>query len=236
MLLTCNALKHLRFENVAGKVVLITGASSGIGEHIAYEYAKKGAHLVLVARRKDRLEVVAEQSRQLGSGDVIVIPGDVANVEDCKKFIDETIQHFGKLDHLVNNAGITQTLLFENYTQIQEANPIMASKAALLRFFETLRVELNPDIKITIIFPGVIATDMSSPRFIEQYGSDFILSQSVSKCAKGIFRGIGRGETYIYEPSREKWVLLLKNLCPEIVDYLTNCLFVRYGKPYFKRE
>ncbi|CAH8267754.1 unnamed protein product [Arabidopsis lyrata] len=52
--------KNIRFENVAGKVVLITGASSGIGEHVAYEYAKKGAILALVARRKDRLEIVAE--------------------------------------------------------------------------------------------------------------------------------------------------------------------------------
>ncbi|KAL1220181.1 11-beta-hydroxysteroid dehydrogenase-like 2 [Cardamine amara subsp. amara] len=88
--------KHLHFENLSGKVVLITGASSGIGEHIAYEYAKKGANLALVARRKDRLEIVAETSRQLESADVIIIPGDVANVEDCKKFIDETIHHFGK--------------------------------------------------------------------------------------------------------------------------------------------
>jgi len=63
---------------------------------VAYEYAKKGAKLALVARRKDRLEIVAETSRQLGSGDVIIIPGDVSNVEDCKKFIDETIHHFGK--------------------------------------------------------------------------------------------------------------------------------------------
>ena len=63
---------------------------------MAYEYAKKGAKLALVARRKDRLEIVAETSRQLGSGNVIIIPGDVSNVEDCKKFIDETIRHFGK--------------------------------------------------------------------------------------------------------------------------------------------
>ncbi|CAH2065077.1 unnamed protein product [Thlaspi arvense] len=94
-------------------------------KQLAYEYAKRGAYLALGARRKDRLEIVAETSRQLGSGDVTIIPGDVANVEDCKKFIDETVQHFGKLDHLVNNAGITQILNFEDFTQIQDANPIM---------------------------------------------------------------------------------------------------------------
>ncbi|CAD5325109.1 unnamed protein product [Arabidopsis thaliana] len=266
---------YLHFENVARKVVLITGASSGIGE-----YAKKGAYLALVARRRDRLEIVAETSRQLGSGNVIIIPGDVSNVEDCKKFIDETIRHFGKLDHLINNAGVFQTVLFEDFTQIQEANPIMdinfwgttyityfaiphlrkskgkivaitsgsaniplplasiyaASKAALLRFFETLRIELSPDIKITIVLPGVVSTDMTTPHCIEKYGSDFILSESVSKCAKAIFRGIGRGETYIEEPSWMKWLFIMKNVCPEIVDYGLNYLFVSYLKPYFKRD
>ncbi|CAH8267755.1 unnamed protein product [Arabidopsis lyrata] len=272
--------KYLHFENVARNVVLITGASSGIGEHVAYEYAKKGAYLALVARRRDRLEIVAETSRQLGSGNVITIPGDVSNVEDCKKFIDETIRHFGKLDHLINNAGIFQTVLFEDFTQIQDANPIMdinfwgttyityfaiphlrkskgkivaitsgsaniplplasiyaASKAALLRFFETLRIELSPDIKITIVLPGVVSTDMTTPHCMEKYGSDFILSESVSKCAKAIFKGIGRGDAYIEEPSWMKWLFIMKNVCPEIVDYGLNFLFVSYLKPYFKRD
>ncbi|CAE6075367.1 unnamed protein product [Arabidopsis arenosa] len=248
--------------------------------HVAYEYAKKGAYLALVARRRDRLEIVAETSRQLGSGNVITIPGDVSNVEDCKKFIDETIRHFGKLDHLINNAGIFQTVLFEDFTQIQDANPIMdinfwgttyityfaiphlrkskgkivaitsgsaniplplasiyaASKAALLRFFETLRIELSPDIKITIVLPGVVSTDMTTPHCIEKYGSDFILSESVGKCAKAIFKGIGRGDAYIEEPSWVKWLFIMKNLCPEIVDYGLNFLFVSYLKPYFKRD
>ncbi|CAF2151949.1 unnamed protein product [Brassica rapa] len=272
--------KQFLFENVAGKVVLITGASSGIGEHLAYEYAKKGAYLALVARREDRLDIVAETSRQLGSGDVIIIPGDVAEVEDCKEFIDETIRHFGKLDHLINNAGVTQTVVFEDYFHIQAANPIMdinfwgstyityfaiphlrkskgkvivitsgaanialpvasvysASKAALLRFFETLRIELNPDIKITIVFPGVVATDMTTPRCIEHYGSDFIFTEPVSRCAKGIFNGICRGETYIEEPSWMKWIYVMKNVCPEIVEYVLNYIYIRSLKPFFKRD
>lgn len=69
-------------------------------KHVAYEYAKKGACLALVDRRKDRLELVAETSQKLGSGNVIIIPGDVASVDDCKNFIDETIHHFGKRKYL----------------------------------------------------------------------------------------------------------------------------------------
>jgi NAD(P)-dependent dehydrogenase (short-subunit alcohol dehydrogenase family) len=115
-----------------------------IKKHVAYEYAKKGAYLALVARRRDRLEIVAETSRQLGSGNVIIIPGDVSNVEDCKKFIDETIRHFGKLDHLINNAGVFQTVLFEDFTQIQDANPIMVSFLQLISMVIQIKVKSLP--------------------------------------------------------------------------------------------
>ncbi|EOA24433.1 hypothetical protein CARUB_v10017691mg [Capsella rubella] len=218
--------KHLCFENVAGKVVLITGASSGIGENVAYEYAKKGACLALVARRKDRLEIVAETLRQLGSRDVIIIPGDVSNLDDCKMFIDETIHHFGKLDHLINNAGVPQAIIFEDFTQIQDANHIMdinfwgstyisyfaiphlrkskgkivvissataniplplasiysASKAALLKFYETLRVEISPDIRITIAIPGFVSTDLTTPHFIKMVSNSNILYKLIYIC------------------------------------------------------
>ncbi|CAF2020784.1 unnamed protein product [Brassica oleracea var. botrytis] len=278
-LLNC-VRKHLCVENVAGKVVLITGASSGIGEHVAYEYAKKGADLALVARREDRLQIVADTSRKLGSRDVIIIPGDVTKINDCMKFISETISHFGKVDHLINNAGVSQTVLFENFSQIQDANPIMdtnfwgstyityyaiphlrkskgkivviasaaakiaipvatiysASKAALLGFYEALRIELNPDIKVTIVFPGLISTDMTTPEIIKRHGSDFIVSEPVSRCAKAIFQGVCRGEEYVETPSWIKWFFLVKSVCPEVINSIFNYFFLHFTKPYFKRE
>ncbi|KAJ6287593.1 hypothetical protein OIU77_005038 [Salix suchowensis] len=72
-------------ENVAGKVGFITGESSGIGEGLAYEYARRGARLALVARREDRLRVVADKARELGSPEVFVIRADVAKVEECTR-------------------------------------------------------------------------------------------------------------------------------------------------------
>ncbi|KAE8705943.1 11-beta-hydroxysteroid dehydrogenase-like 2 [Hibiscus syriacus] len=100
--LISNISRSFRPENVAGKVVLITGASSGIGEHIAYEYARKGAHLALVARREDRLGAVADKSRRLGSPDVLIIstdvliiPTDVSRSEDCKIVVDKAVDYFG---------------------------------------------------------------------------------------------------------------------------------------------
>jgi len=112
-------------ENVAGKVVLITGASSGIGEHIAYEYARRGARLALVARREDRLRAVADKARELGSPEVIVLRADVSKIEESKQFVDEVVNHFGRLDHLVNNAGIIRVDFFEDSTQFNDIASIM---------------------------------------------------------------------------------------------------------------
>ncbi|KAK1408719.1 hypothetical protein QVD17_40726 [Tagetes erecta] len=95
-------------ENMSGKVVLITGASSGLGELMAYEYAKLGAYLAIIATRKpeSRLEQVANKARELGSPDVLFMFADVSKIEECHMFVDNTIRHFGRLDHLVCNAGI----------------------------------------------------------------------------------------------------------------------------------
>ncbi|KAK7318298.1 hypothetical protein RJT34_02997 [Clitoria ternatea] len=112
-------------ENVAGKVILITGASSGIGEHLAYEYGKRGARLALVARRENRLMEVAIRAKSLGSPDVITIPADVSRLQDCKRFIHLTLNHFRRLDHLVNNAGIIPVSLFEDSIDITNFAPAM---------------------------------------------------------------------------------------------------------------
>ncbi|MCO5550472.1 hypothetical protein L7F22_003959 [Adiantum nelumboides] len=108
-------------ENVRGKVVLITGASSGIGEQLAYQYSKKGAVLVLVARRESRLRVVADRCIKRGAMDVRAISADISKGEDCRRFIEETVNHYGRLDHLVNNAGLTHSFLIED---AQDSNPL----------------------------------------------------------------------------------------------------------------
>ncbi|KAI9079777.1 hypothetical protein K1719_038398 [Acacia pycnantha] len=113
-------------ESVAGKVVLITGASSGIGEELAYEYARREARLALVARREDLLRSVLVKALQLGSPDAIIIPADVSNIQDSRRFVDQTISHFGQLDHLVNNAGIIQARMFEEFSEkLSDLAPIM---------------------------------------------------------------------------------------------------------------
>lgn len=65
-------------------------------KHLAYEYARRGACLALVARRELRLREVARRAELIGSPNVTVIPGDVTKVEDCKNFVEATVKHFGR--------------------------------------------------------------------------------------------------------------------------------------------
>ncbi|GLJ20756.1 hypothetical protein SUGI_0378250 [Cryptomeria japonica] len=111
--------------NVKGKVVLVTGASSGIGQCIAKEYAKRGAKLVLVARREHRLQEVAEECKVYGAEDALVCPADLTNPDDCKKIVDFTIASFGRLNILVNNAGIAGGSFFEEYKSSSQYKKIL---------------------------------------------------------------------------------------------------------------
>ncbi|KAJ3216275.1 hypothetical protein HDU67_009710 [Dinochytrium kinnereticum] len=93
--------------NAKGKVIVITGASSGIGESLAKLYAQEGGVLVLVARRKDRLEAVAAECTKLGAEKVIVEVCDCAVEAEVKAMVERTGQHFGLIDMIVLNAGIS---------------------------------------------------------------------------------------------------------------------------------
>lgn len=91
-----------RFE---GKSVVVTGASSGMGREIALEFAAEGATVVAVARRLERLEELAAQAEGL-PGTILPYQGDVSSVEVNNGMIDYAVEQCGKLDVLVNNAGI----------------------------------------------------------------------------------------------------------------------------------
>ncbi|CAH1423145.1 unnamed protein product [Lactuca virosa] len=229
-------------EDLAGKVALITGASSGIGEYLAYEYAKRGARLALVARRKEQLEAVAGRARELGSPEVIVISADVSKVDDCKRFVDETIHHFGTLNHLVNNAGVCYIQEDQrcslDYVSLMDINfwgsvyatqfavPYLrnnkgkivvisscagwfatpklgiycASKAALIRYFETLRVEFGSNIGITIVTPGVVKSEITSDKWLLQANLYWAPMVSTEDCVKTVLNSIRRGDEYLTVP------------------------------------
>ncbi|XP_076897975.1 11-beta-hydroxysteroid dehydrogenase A-like [Bidens hawaiensis] len=282
-------------EVVAGKVVLITGASSGIGEHLAYEYASRGACLALSARREERLRVVANWCRHIGSPEVIIIRADVSNAHDCKRMVDQTVHHFnGRLDHLVNNAGISQIGMLEEADDITNLRPVIdinfwgsvyttkfaaphlrncggriiaissaaswlplprmsvynASKAALAQFFETMRVEFGSDIKITLVTPGFIESELTQGKFLSHEGNmvvdyearDMQLNLSpvgkVEGTARAIVKQALRGERYVTEPSWMRMSYVWKVLWPEAVEWanhLTNMMTVGGDETFGKK-
>jgi NAD(P)-dependent dehydrogenase (short-subunit alcohol dehydrogenase family) len=91
-------------HSLAGQVVIITGASSGIGEATARRLARGGASLVLAARRMDRLEALARELDPAGQR-VLVLATDITNEADRRRLVDEALGRFGRIDALVNNAG-----------------------------------------------------------------------------------------------------------------------------------
>jgi len=92
---------------IEGKVIVITGASSGMGEAAAILLAAHGAKVVLGARRADRLEAIAERIRKAG-GESIFLETDVTRPHDLTRLTALAVEHFGKLDVMINNAGISQ--------------------------------------------------------------------------------------------------------------------------------
>jgi NAD(P)-dependent dehydrogenase (short-subunit alcohol dehydrogenase family) len=93
------AVKTLTKEDMRDKVVVVTGASSAIGEQVAYEYARRGASLVLVARREHRLFAVRDNARALGAGQVLVVAADVVREDDCRRLVADTISYFGQREY-----------------------------------------------------------------------------------------------------------------------------------------
>lgn len=93
---------------LGGRVALVTGASAGIGEAAAIALAAAGATVVVVARREDRLQALVSKIESTG-GKALAMPGDVATESVAKGVIAATVQRFGRLDVLVNSAGLIQS-------------------------------------------------------------------------------------------------------------------------------
>jgi short-subunit dehydrogenase len=105
-------------------VVIITGASRGIGRELALQLAEHGAKLALAARDIDRLEAIAEICRAR-SGHALVVQTDVSEQVQCQRLISRTIDHYGRIDTLINNAGITMWALFEDIQDLWFLERIM---------------------------------------------------------------------------------------------------------------
>jgi len=191
-----------KFEN---KVVVITGASSGIGFELAKQLSVHHPKLVLAARTVDKLETLKQECEKLGAKDVLLVATDVSITSQCKNLVEQTVKKFETIDVLFLNAGVALAttvkkvqdpdvlaqIMRTNYFGATEtayyALPYLrtsrghivvtssvvsklvlygtsaycASKAAVNSFFDCLRKE-EKDIKVTIVCPGYVPTEVVS--------------------------------------------------------------------------
>ncbi|KAL5204449.1 hypothetical protein ABZP36_009320 [Zizania latifolia] len=269
-------------EDLRGKVVLVTGASSGIGEHLAYEYARKGACVALTARTEIALRAVAKTARELGSPDVLVVPADITKVDDAKRAVEETVAHFGKLNHLVANAGIWSSCFFEEITNITAFHNVIdlnfwgavyptyfalpylkasrgnivvtssvagrvptarmsfynASKGAVIRFYETLRAELGSQVRVTILTPGYVVSNLTMGKGIQKDGHVGIDEEArdinvgplpvgkTETLAAVVVAAVRRGDYYVTWPGWYWPFHMVMCAAPELVDWFSRTFYV----------
>lgn len=113
------------------KIVLITGASSGIGKALAFAFGREGAHIVICARKADALQQVSDELHQAGIT-VLALTADVSIEADVKQLIEQTIARFGRLDILINNAGITMR------SMLVDTDPAVIQKVMDVNFMGTV--------------------------------------------------------------------------------------------------
>jgi NADP-dependent 3-hydroxy acid dehydrogenase YdfG len=190
--------------SIQDKVILITGASSGIGEACARLLAEKGARLLLGARRTDRLQQLVDEIRQAG-GKADFRHLDVTRQEDSQAFVDAAVAQYGRVDVLINNAGVMplsrlDVLKVDEWNRMIDVNvrgvlhgiaaalPVMqrqrsgqfiniasigaysvsptaavycATKYAVRAISEGLRQEVGGDIRVTLVSPGVVESELA---------------------------------------------------------------------------
>jgi len=107
-----------------GQTVVVTGASSGIGKALCLALARQRPKLVLAARDETALEQVAGACRQAGA-ETLVVPTDVAVEDECRRLVERSVEAFGRLDVLVNNAGIGMIARFEDVAELSGYERLM---------------------------------------------------------------------------------------------------------------
>ena len=106
------------------QVVIVTGASAGIGRSLALQLASQGAKVAITARRAERLEQVAGDMRRRG-GEALVIPADVSDEIQCQSLVERTVSAFGRLDMLINDAGLAASALLDEFPDLRLFRRVM---------------------------------------------------------------------------------------------------------------
>lgn len=153
-----------------GKVVLITGASSGIGAATALTFAKAGAFLSITGRNKDNLQKISLECEKISKHKPLMVIGDLSIESDTKNILETTVKHYDKLDILINNAGIIEFGTIEN-TSLEQFDTVFNTNVRAIYHLTMLAVPHLIKTKGNIVnvssvngvrsFPGVLAYNMS---------------------------------------------------------------------------
>jgi len=254
------------------RVAWITGASSGIGEALAYALAERGGRLIISSRRESMLQKV-KQSCNTDPGNVFILPLDLEQHDSLEGKARQAIEAFGQIDYLFNNGGISQRSLAVE-TDISVVKRIMdinftgsaaltkyvlpgmleresghivvtssvlgkfgtslrsayaASKHALQGYFESLRHEVaSKNIKVTIVCPGFIHTDVS----INALTADGTNYQKMAPGQKNgmmpdvfaekLLKAVENNKEEVYIGGKEVMSIYLKRFVPSILDWLVD--------------
>jgi dehydrogenase/reductase SDR family protein 7B len=248
------------------KVIWITGASSGIGEALAYASVNEGARIVISARREKELQRVALTCKTDPSN-VLVMQLDLEDTSNIEEKVEQVIGKFGRIDVLINNSGmghrtkavttsteIDRRIMEVNFfgtinltkavarkMQQQKSGKIVvissimgkyglplystysASKFALYGYFESLRQELYKDnVKVLIVSPGFINTDVSTKLLLENGQEYGIKSESQNKgmspevCANRIIKAIKGTRDHKFVGGYEIFSVYVKQYFPKL--------------------
>lgn len=177
----------MRLEN---KSVVVTGASSGMGKAIVELFVKEGANVVAVARRKERLDELAA-SLSGAPGKVVVMTGDVSKREDNEAMIDLAVKEFGKLDVLVNNAGIMDDMspvgdaTDEKYEQIMAVN-LYGPMCSMRKAIEVFKAQGNGGNIINVGSVGALQT----------------CAGAIYSASKAAITSMSKNTAFMYEPDK----------------------------------
>lgn len=251
--------------NLQDKVVWITGASSGIGEALAYKMKQLGAKLIISSRKSEALYRVKSNCKG-NPLDIHVLPLDLENTDSLPDIAKAANKIYGRIDLIIHSGGISQRSLAIE-TDIAVAQKIMdinfwgtvalsqsvlpgmvarksgqiviisslvgkfgtkfrsaysASKHALHGYFDSLRTETIPEIKILIVCPGFIKTNVTYNALTADGSNQNTMDEaqangmSADTCAEKIVQAIERGKEEVYIGGKEKYGVLLKRFFPAL--------------------
>jgi len=257
--------------DIRNKVIWITGASSGIGEALAYKLNELGAKLILSSRNRESLYVVKSNCK-INQLDIHILPLDLENADSLKEVTASAIKIFNRVDLIIHSGGVSQrSLALETDLNVaqrimninfwgtvaltQSILPFMlsknaghiviisslvgkfgtkfrsaysASKHALHGYFDSLRTEIDPKIKISIICPGFIKTNVTINALTadgtKQNSMDDAQANGMPAelCALEIIKAIQAEKEEVYVGGKEKYAVLLKRFLPGLFSKIVR--------------